>query len=217
MQPGACSQMNWTADFIDPFGWAEQIAAKSRETLACDPMNFGGVFNLLDALIWAGDPLAALEAVEEAENKGVSHPWVESRRYWALLAAGRIDDPAVRGPGPKGSGMMRYDRQILREALAGDPALAQQMAEEFWSRPNVDDKSSLIVAAVVGDRDRANQIAARIDTQPGSVVVFSLSVLNCFCGAPFDLEATPNYRARIKEASFPWPPPKRIDYPTKTW
>ncbi len=216
MQPGACSQMNWTADFITPFGWAEQVAAKSRETLACDPMNFGAGINLPDALIWAGDPLAALEAVEEAENKGVSHPWLESRRYWALLAAGRIDDPAVRGPGPKGSGM-RYDRQILREALAGDPALAQQMAEEHWSRPNVDDWSSLIVAAVVGDRDRANQIAARIDTQPGSVVVLSLSVIHCFCGAPFDLEATPNYRARIKEAGFPWPPPKRIDYPTKTW
>jgi len=215
MQPGACSQMNWTADFITPFGWAEQVASKIRETLACDPMNFAGVTNLPDALIWAGDPLAALEAVEEAENNGVSHPWLESRRYWALLAAGRIDDPAVRGPGPKGSGM-RYDRQILREALAGDPALAQQMAEEHWSRPNVDDGSSLIVAAVVGDRARANQIAARIDTQPGSVVVLSLSVLTCFCGAPFDLEATPNYKARIVEADFPWPPPKPIDYPNKT-
>ena len=216
MQPGACSQMNWTADFIAPFGWAEQVAAKSRETLACDPMNFTAGINLPDALIWADDPLAALEAVEKAENKGVSHPWLESRRYWALLAAGRIDDPAVRGPGPKGS-HLRYDRQILREALAGDPALAQQMAEEYWSRPNVDDWSSLEVAAVVGDRERANELAARIDAHPGSAVVLSIVVLSCFCGAPFDLEATPNYKARIEEAGFPWPPPKRIDYPTKTW
>ena len=179
-------------------------------------MNFASVTNLPDALIWAGDPLAALEAVEEAENKGVSHPWLESRRYSALLAAGRIDDPAVRGPGPKGTGRL-YDRQILREALAGDPALAQQMAEVHWSRPNVDDWSSLGVAAVVGDRERANELAARIDAHPGSAVVLSLAVSTCFCGAPFDLEVTPNYRARIKEAGFPWPPPKRIDYPTKTW
>jgi hypothetical protein len=74
-----------------------------------------------------------------------------------------------------------------------------------------------VVAAVVGDRERANEIAARIDGYPGSVVVFSGTVLNCFCGAPFDLEATPNYKARIEEAGFPWPPPKRIDYPSKTW
>jgi hypothetical protein len=47
--------------------------------------------------------------------------------------------------------------------------------------------------------------------------VLSLTVLTCFCGAPFDLEATPNYKARIEEADFPWPPPKPIDYPAKTW
>ena len=95
--------------------------------------------------------------------------------------------------------------------------MAREMAEEYWSRPDVDDLSSLVVAAVVGDREWANEIAARIDAHPGSAVVFSIAVLSCFCGAPFDLEATPNYKARIEEAGFPWPPPKRIDYPTKTW
>jgi hypothetical protein len=91
------------------------------------------------------------------------------------------------------------------------------MAGEYWSRPDVDDRSSLMVAAMVGDHERANELAAGIDAYPGSTVVFSAIVANCFCGAPFDLEATPNYKARIEEAGFPWPPPKRIDYPTKTW
>jgi len=216
MQPGGCPQMNWTSDFIAPFGWAKQLAEKSRETLACNPMDILASFTLAYQLILAGDPEAALHAIEEAENKGISLPWLEDTRFWALLAASRVNDPAVRGPGPKGSAM-RYDRQILREALAGDPAVARQMAEEYWSRPDADDWSSLVVAAVVGDRERANKFAARIDAYPGSVVVLSLTVLNCFCGAPFDLEAAPNYKARIEEAGFPWPPPKRIDYPTKTW
>jgi hypothetical protein len=112
---------------------------------------------------------------------------------------------------------MPYDRRILREALAGDPAVARQMAEEHWSSPDADDWSSLVVAAVVGDRERANEFAARIDAYPGSVVVLSLTVLTCFCGAPFDLEATPNYKARIEEAGFPWPPPSPIKYPAKRW
>ncbi|MEE8505299.1 MAG: hypothetical protein V3S40_03660, partial [Kiloniellales bacterium] len=216
MQPGRCPQMNWTNVFIGPFGWAEQVVEKYRETLACNPMDDFASSQLPRLHIWAGDPEAALHAVEEAENKGLSHPWLADGRYWALLAAGRVNDPAARGPGPQGSNI-KYDRQILREALAGDPAVARQMAEAYWSRPDADDWSSLVIAAVVGDRERANEIAARIDPYPGSAVVFSSTVLNCFCGAPFDLEATPNYKARIEEAGFPWPPPKRIDYPTKTW
>ncbi len=112
---------------------------------------------------------------------------------------------------------MLYDRQILREALAGDLAVARQMAEKYWSRPDANDRSSLWLAAVVGDRERASELAARIDAHPGSAVVFGWAIRDCFCGAPFDLEATPNYKARIEESGFPWPPPKRIDYPTKSW
>ena len=70
---------------------------------------------------------------------------------------------------------------------------------------------------MVGDREQANEIAARIDRYPGSVVVLSDAIFTCYCGAPFDLEAVPNYKARIEEAGFSWPPPKRIDFPTKTW
>jgi len=216
MQPGECPQINWTNEFIAPFGWAEQLAEKARETLACDPMHSFASVNLSLSLIWTGNPAAALQAAEEAANKGLSFAWLEDGRYWALLAAGHVNDPALRGPGPKGS-LMLYDRQILLEALAGDPAVARQMAEEYWSKPDADDWSSLMVAAVVGDRERANEIAARIDGYPGSAVVFGWAIRDCFCGAPFDLEATPNYKARIEEAGFPWPPPKRIDYPTKTW
>ncbi len=216
MQPGRCPQMNWTNVFISPYGWAEHFVKKSNEALACNPMDISASYHKPWSLIWADDPEAALRAVEEADNKGLSHPLVEDGRYWALLAAGRANDPMASGPGAEGS-LMLYDRQIFREALTGDPALAREMSEAYWSGSETDDLSLLVVAAVVGDRDRANQIAARIDAQPGSVVVFSLSVFTCFCGAPFDLEAAPNYKARIEEAGFPWPPPKRINYPAKTW
>ena len=218
MQPGRCPQINWTNDFITPFGWAQQIAKKSRETLACDPLDFIASFNLSMSLIWAGDPEAALDGIEKADKSGISGPLLEDVRHWALLAAGRVNDPALRGPGPVGSPAARLNaRQIMHQALTGDSAVARQMAEEYWSRPDVDDWSSLSVAAVVGDRARANELAARIDAYPGSAALLSLTVFQCFCGAPFDLEATPNYKARIEEAGFSWPPRKSIDYPTKTW
>ena len=216
MQPGGCPQMNWTNVFVAHFGWAEHLVRKFHEAIACNPMDSTASYQLPWSLIWAGEPEAALHAVEEAENKGINPPYLEDARYSALLATGRVNDPMARGPGPEGS-LMLYDRQILREALAGDSAIARQMAEDYWSEPDADDWNSLMIAAVVGDRKRANEIAARIDTQPGGVVVLSMSVFLCFCGAPFDLDATPNYKTRIEEAGFHWPPPKPIDYPTKTW
>jgi len=215
MQPGPCPRLNWTV-LISPFGWGEQVADKFREKLACDPMAETASYDLPWSLIWAGDPEAALRAVEEANNKGISHSMLEIRRFWALLATGRVNDPRVRGPGAQDS-FPGWDGPIYREALAGDPAAARQMAEKYWSGPDASDTVSLRLAAVVGDRERANEIAARIDAYPGSAVVFNGVVAACFCGAPFDLEATPNYKARIEEAGFPWPPPKPIDYPTKTW
>ncbi len=213
---GECGQMNWTNAFISPLGWAGQLSTMYQEAVACNPLDIVTSFHLASALIWSGDSEAALLVIADAENKGLSHPFLDDARFWALLATGRVDDPATHGPGT-GGGNMPYDRRILREALAGDPEVARQMAEDYWSDPGANDFSSLLVAAVVGDRKKANDVVARIDALPGSAVVLSSAIVTCFCGAPFDLDAAPNYQARIDEAGLPWPPPTRIDYPTKPW
>ena len=216
LQPGRCPQMDWTNEFVAPLGWSRQLVEKSRETLACDPMNLAANHELPFLLIWAGDFDAALSAVEVAEARGIRNPRLDDGRFWALLAAGRVDDPMARGPGPAGSGML-FSRQILREALVGDPETARGLANEYWSSPDAASWASLWLAAVLGDRDRANEIAAEIDSRPGSTIVFSGVIFTCFCGAPFDLDVTPNFRSRIEEAAVPWPPAKPIDYPIKTW
>lgn len=216
LQPGQCAHMDWTNEFVAPLGWSRQLIEKSRETLACDPMNLAASHELPFLLIWSGEFDAALSAVETAEARGIRNPRLDDGRYWALLAAGRVDDPIVHGPGIEGSGMP-FPRQVLREALAGNPETARQMAEEYWSSPAAVSWASIWLAAVVGDRDRANELAAEIDARPGSALAFSGVIFTCFCGAPFDLDVTPNFKARIEEAAVPWPPAKPIDYPTKTW
>ena len=112
---------------------------------------------------------------------------------------------------------MLFSRDILRESLAGNTDVARKLAMEHWSQPGVDSWSSLAAAAAVGDRQRANEIARKVDASPGGLAALSISLFTCFCGAPFDLEATPNFAARIEEADFPWPPETRIKYPAKTW
>ena len=215
MQPGRCPQTNWTA-LVAYFGWSEQVVAKLGEAITCNPMDTSASFQRAWALIWSGDADAALRAIAEADSKGLSHPSLNDGRYWALLASGPVDDQSAPGPAREAS-RMPYDRQILQEALSGDPAVARRMANDYLAGPDADDRSSIVIAAVIGDRERANEAAARIDAYPGGAVVISHAIFSCFCGAPFDLDAAPNYKARIEEAGFPWPPPTRIDYPAKTW
>lgn len=216
LQPGRCAHMDWTNEFVAPLGWSRQLIEKARETLACDPMNLAASHELPLLLIWAGDFDAALSSIDAAEAIGIRNPRLDDARFWAMLAAGRVDDPIVYGPGSEGSGMP-FPRQILREALAGNPETARRLAAEYWATPTAASWASIWLAAVVGDRDRANELAAEVDARPGSGIVFSGVIFTCFCGAPFDLESTPNFKARIEEAAVPWPPAKPIDYPTKTW
>lgn len=215
MQPGQCPQMNWTA-LIAYLGWAEQVVAKLREAITCDPLETSASYQLAWSLIWLGEPESALQVVTEAYDKGLSHASLNDARYWALLALGRTKDVnSVRLDTEESR--MTYDRRILQEALTGELAVARRMANDYWAGGDTDELSSMLIAAVIGDRATANDAAARIDASPGSAVTLSTAVFICFCGTPFDLDATPSFKARIEEAGFPWPPPKRIDYPAKTW
>ena len=75
----------------------------------------------------------------------------------------------------------------------------------------------LPMEAWLGERERANAIAARADAFPvGAASVMTLVRL-CVCGAPFDLEATPNFARQLAESGLPWPPPTVLDLPLKDW
>jgi adenylate cyclase len=37
------------------------------------------------------------------------------------------------------------------------------------------------------------------------------------CGAPWDLEVTPNFAKLLEDAELPWPPASPINWPLKDW
>jgi len=216
LQQGQCVYANWIDETLGPLGWSERLADLALDSMTCDPLNVGANWHLPMHLIWSGRYDDAIQAVADMEAKGQVSAFLYDARYWALLALNRLDDPATRGAGPQ-NGLIQFPRQILRSELAGDSDQVNKMTADYLSGPDVTDYSRLILAAVLGDRDRANEMASRIDQRAGSAFILSGSTYLCFCGAPFDLDATPNYRARLEEAGFDWPPPKHIDYPAKTW
>jgi hypothetical protein len=77
---------------------------------------------------------------------------------WAQIVAGRIDDLEK----------LDWRAPIIHYLIQGNQAGAQQLAEQRWADPNITVGQSLNIAAMVGDRARANEFAARIDKYPGS-------------------------------------------------
>ena len=67
-----------------------------------------------------------------------------------------------------------------------------------------------VEAAQSGNRDAANRQAALLDARPAGGLLLAIVVTYCGCGAPFDLEATPNFKARLAESGLRWPPPRTI-------
>ena len=82
-----------------------------------------------------------------------------------------------------------------------------QSIYQFWG------DADAVAAAVLGDRAEANRRAAIVDAQPAGPFLLAVLGADCLCGAPFDLDATPNFKARLAESGLRWPPPPAIRYP----
>jgi hypothetical protein len=54
-----------------------------------------------------------------------------------------------------------------------------------------------------------------LDARPAGGLLLAILVTECQCGAPFDLDATPNFKARLAESGLHWPPPQTIAYPPR--
>ena len=93
-------------------------------------------------------------------------------------------------------------RNVFRVGIAYTVAswLLIQVTDIVFPRIGLPDSAVMLVIALLG----VGFILAEV-------------VKGCFCGAPFDLEATPNFNQRIEEAGFNWPPVSPITYPAKNW
>ena len=108
-------------------------------------------------------------------------------------------------------------RKILVHALDNEIDLGRQILETAKKEAPVNDSTLLMAEAVLGNREAANAYASILDARFAGPFILAETVKGCFCGAPFDLEATPNFKKRIEEAGFSWPPHSPIKFPAKDW
>jgi len=212
-----CYAVNWVSSVAGVFGWAEQMSAHYDRLVRCDPLSglyvaMAGQFSL-----WAGQPEKVIKLTTHFLDKVAFQPWVDDVRFLALLASGKYHDtPGVYEPNPKGS-IYAVPRKLFAYALDNEIASARELLEAAKKENPVDDMTLLMAEAALGNREAANAYASKIDARFAGPFILAEAVKGCFCGAPFDLEATPNFKQRIEEAGFNWPPSSPIKFPAKDW
>jgi hypothetical protein len=107
--------------------------------------------------------------------------------------------------------------RALIMAHEGDQDRFDQFYEEFKTANTAGRYWATLVAAWGGYREEANRLAALIDQHHFGAVTLTQITQWCACGAPFDLDATPNFAAKLEESGLTWPPQATMDFPLKDW
>jgi TolB-like protein len=216
-KPGDCTPFNWLPSIAVPYGWAGRAATRERELLRCDPLRALPAIMQSYWLIWDDQAENAITTANENLARQGFHPWLDDARFSARLATGYYrENPEAIDPQPEGSAY-GVPREIFVYAAGNDIDTALKVLNEWRIDNPVDDEHMAIIMAITGDREAANSYASKIDARTGGSLALTETIKACMCGAPFDLEATPNYKQRIEEAGFAWPPLSPIKFPAKDW
>ena len=214
---------------IDPI-YSENAA---QAMMACDPLYPLGMYYGIPAAIWAGDAMTAQRRLEEYDLK-FAQSFGLIRSHWIILKL-MEDKPDEAGAMLNSlSWNIRRSGYMFLKAFLGEHANQTVVLAVPEDKKNDKDKEknknkgkvpgrfdsgqrALFSYALFGQREEANALAARIDETRVGPAVLLMATKHCFCGAPFDIEATPNFKARIDEAGFEWPPKTVLEFPEKDW
>lgn len=214
-EPG-CTEGNWIAIIADVFGYSEAFYEHTLRVLECDPRRSLSWFNAARTALRMGDKDAALRLAREGMEIAPGG-WLSAELVRILVAHGlhaearrEIDDRIQEA-------FFALLFKGLVTAHEGDRVRTDQLFAKFMAENPTDYFLGTIAAAWGGNREEANRFAALIDQHYFGPVPLTQLVQLCGCGAPFDLEATPNFAAKIEEGGLPWPPRSTMDFPLKDW
>jgi len=217
-QPG-CSAPNWMPVFASAFGYGDLIENLGARVNVCDPLNRINYHTRISAALATGHPQRALDVLAKAETTFGGGPTPTPAQAVALAMLGRTAEAeaTLHSIEPIGDGF--YIAQLIVGKAAGvDPAklgASLQKVDRNSSKFQERDITDAVAAALSGNRAEADRHAAALDARPAGGLLLAIVVAGCQCGAPFDLDATPHFKALLAESGLRWPPPKTIKYPIR--
>ncbi len=213
-EPG-CLEGNWTSTVVNVLGYAGDYVELATNILACDPLRTLSWFNLGRAKLWAGDAEEALKVAREGADIAPGG-WLTMTMVQAMASNGLYDEALrVIENDVRDDDLVRVF-QILIAAHQGDKERSDRLLAEY-NEHSVRNFNDIMVHAWSGAREQANRKAAKIDEHFFGAMALWQVANWCQCGSPWDLEATPNFAAKIKEANIAWPPTAPLNFPLKDW
>lgn len=210
-----CLEPSWWASIGPLSEYLDQSIAMWRRSAECDPLDFYNWSNLSLLEIQKGEFEAAIDTATRGLQK-IPHRQIASQLVWATIATGRFEEALAASDRHMESIRDRQFNQMIVAAAKGRAdgarALSSALVAEYGS-----DSMGPGYLAIIGDRDAANQSAAEIDARPLGFLILADVAASCFCGAPFDLETTPNFARLVEEGNLMWPPRSPINWPLKDW
>jgi TolB-like protein len=215
VEQNRCYQANWPEIINSPFGDAADVRQLSQRAIECDPLAFSGWMISATTSQWLGDFESAIETsrlgFETTGHSILMGNWVDS-----LVGAGRFEEATTIVEREFRNERGKLFRLLRIAAAQGDEITSKALLDQYESITT--QKNPVMIAfALAGQRERANEIAAQIDSAPFGYLILIRAVHSCMCGAPFDLEATPDFAKRIEDADLAWPPLSPINWPLKDW
>jgi adenylate cyclase len=211
-----CEEANWMPTIAVVIGRGAGYLERAKAELACDPLRSLSWFNVARAELWAGDKVEALRLAREGTQTAPGG-WVWMASVRILIANGLYEEASREIENSVRDNDLAMALKSLAMAHQGNKAGFTQLLKQYDDNPDRDPFWDVMVYAWGGQRDAANRSAAKIDKHHFGPVALWQQVHWCACGAPWDLEATPNFAAKIEEGNVPWPPPAPMSFPLKDW
>ncbi|MCH8943696.1 MAG: hypothetical protein IH910_02785 [Proteobacteria bacterium] len=212
----ACVQSSWLHMTTVSYGKAREYQVLAERLINCDPLAYQGWAGASGAHVYLGNYDVAIDTA----SKGLEitpHSRLTRHLILAYLAAGRLDDAELVINRDIRRSTPLLGLQFVLAAARGDAAATRSLLDKIVANASEDTQDLVVEFAIGGQRDKANQRAAELDSRPHSHISLIIISTDCHCGAPFDLEATPNFARLIAEANLPWPPDSPVDWPLKDW
>jgi TolB-like protein len=217
--PG-CSAPDWLPVFASIFGYGDLIEDLGARVSVCDPLNAINFNTRVRAALASGKPDRALAILAAAEKANGGTPTPNAYRVQALVMSGLVDEAKSELSKLEPSGENYYRARLMFGLATGENAAsihaALQGVDRSKSLYKMWKMNDVVEAALMGDRANVNRLAAEIDRQPGSGLILAVIAADSLSGAPFDLEATPHFKARLAESGLPWPPVQALKLPSRT-
>ena len=194
---------------------SDEILALWQRALDCDPVNYYNWVNFAAIQVGVGDFEAAIGTATRGLQV-VAHSNIALVLVTSLIASGKYDQALAAGQRHIEDEQSRDRVRLFLAAATGNAIDMERLHNERVENYGVD-LITISTFAVKGDRENANRLAAIEDAKPLGFLRLSNVVIDCDCGAPFDLEVTPNFARFVDEAGLAWPPARPIKWPLKNW